>query len=95
MSPSFLQGWRLVARMDAGGRPPPTTAPRQPMEYLTYEDSVLDHADQAGNLSAADASRLLADHSFNWEDVHADNHGVSWSHLEDRNAEALLAWLGY
>ena len=95
MSPSFLQGWRLVARMDAGGRPPPTTAPRQPMEYLTFEDSVLDHADQAGNLSAADASRLLADHSFNWEDVHADNHGVSWSHLEDRNAEALLAWLGY
>ena len=95
MPPSFLQGWRLAARMDAGGRPPPTTAPRQPMEYLTYEDSVLDHADQAGNLSAADASKLLADHSFSWEDVHADNNGVSWSHLEDRNAEALLAWLGY
>jgi hypothetical protein len=63
--------------------------------YLTYEDSVLDHADHEGNLSAGDAAKLLADHSFTWDDVHADSNGVSWSHLEDRNAEALLAWLGY
>jgi hypothetical protein len=65
------------------------------MDYLTYEDSVLDHADEAGNLSTGDAFKLLADHGFSWGDVHSDNHEVSWSHLEERNAEALLAWLGY
>lgn len=65
------------------------------MPYLTYEDSVLDYADQDGNLSHADASKLLADHSFTLDDVYEDNHGVSWLHLDARNAEALLAWLGY
>ena len=65
------------------------------MNYLTYEDSVLDHADQAGNLSSGDALKLLTDHGFGWDDVYSDNNGVSWSQLEDRNAEALLAWLGY
>jgi hypothetical protein len=65
------------------------------MEYLTYEDSVLDHADEAGNLSSGDALKLLADHGFSWEDVQADSNEVSWSHLDERNAEALLAWLGY
>jgi hypothetical protein len=29
------------------------------------------------------------------EDVYADNNGVSWVALDARNAEALLAWLGY
>ena len=65
------------------------------MDYLCYEDSVLDHADEAGNLSQGDALKLLSDHGFSWGDVHSDNHEVSWVHLEDRNAEALLAWLGY
>ena len=65
------------------------------MAYLTYEESVHDFTDHEGNLSRADATRLLADHSFTWDDVHADNHGVSWAHLEAGNAEALLAWLGY
>lgn len=63
--------------------------------YATYEDQVLDHADQDGNLSHGDASRLLADHGFTLADIYADNHGVSWCHLDARNAEALLAWLGY
>ena len=63
--------------------------------FTTYSESVLDFTDHAGNLSSADATRLLADHGFTWDDVHACNNGVSWSHLEDRNAEALLAWLGY
>jgi hypothetical protein len=63
--------------------------------YATYEDSVLDYADQDGNLSHGDASRLLADHGFTLDDIYADNHGVSWCHLDARNAEALLAWLGY
>jgi hypothetical protein len=50
---------------------------------------------ETGNLSAADATELLAEHGFTWDDVHAFNNGVSWAHLEDCNAEALLAWLGY
>jgi len=66
------------------------------MDYLTYEDSVLGAADpDTGNLSHKDAERLLADHSFTLDDVYEDNHGVSWVALDERNAEALLAWLGY
>jgi hypothetical protein len=63
--------------------------------FTTYEESVLDFADMAGNLSHGDASKLLADHGFTLDDVYADNHDVSWCHLDARNAEALLAWLGY
>ena len=48
-----------------------------------------------GNLSHADAQALLAEHGFTLADTYADNHGVSWCHLDERNAEALLAWLGY
>lgn len=62
---------------------------------MTYEESVLDYADQDGNLSRGDAVQLLKDHGFTLEDVYADHHGVSWCHLDARNAEALLAWLGY
>lgn len=65
------------------------------MTYLTYEDSVLDYADQDGNLSHADASKLLADHGFTLDDTYAENRGVPWVALDARNAEALLAWLGY
>lgn len=61
----------------------------------TYEDAVLDFTDHYGNLSRADATRLLAEHGFTWADVYADHHGVSWVALDERNAEALLAWLGY
>ena len=53
---------------------------------MGFEDSVLDHADHNGNLSTADAHQLLKEH------------GCSLSDMDDaseRNAEALLAWLGY
>ena len=63
--------------------------------YDIYKETVLDHADHDGNLSHGDASKLLADHGFTWEDLYANDHGVSWAHLDARNAEALLAWLGY
>ena len=65
------------------------------MFCLSYEDSVEACADEAGNLNHADASKLLAEHGFSMDDVYEDNHGVSWAHLDARNAEALLAWLGY
>lgn len=61
----------------------------------TYEDSVLAAADDDGNLSRADANRLLTEHGFTSDDIYEDNHGVSWVALDARNAEALLAWLGY
>lgn len=63
--------------------------------YGSYEESVIDHTDDDGNLSRNDAARLLTDHGFTIDDLYADNHGVSWVALDARNAEALLAWLGY
>ena len=63
--------------------------------FTTYEDSVLAHADEDGNLNRNDTIKLLSDHGFTLDDVYADNHGVSWAHLDARNADALLAWLGY
>lgn len=65
------------------------------MTFCTYEDSVLHAADDDGNLSRADACQLLEEHGFTLEDVYADSHGVSWVQLDARNAEAMLAWLGY
>jgi hypothetical protein len=65
------------------------------MTFCTYEDSVLSYADHEGNLSHGDAVKLLADHSFTLDDIYEDDHGVSWVALDARNAEALLAWLGY
>jgi hypothetical protein len=63
--------------------------------FSTYEESVWEAADEAGNLSHADAERLLADHGFTLEDVYSENHEVSWVALDQRNAGALLNWLGY
>ena len=65
------------------------------MPFTLYEETVLSYADHNGNLSHGDASKLLADHGFTMGDLYADDHGVSWAHLDARNAEALLAWLGY
>lgn len=62
---------------------------------MTYEETVLDYADQDGNLSHGDACQLLQEHGFTMDDLYADSHGVNWCHLDARNAEALLAWLGY
>lgn len=63
--------------------------------FTSYEDSVVAHADDDGNLNRNDAIKLLSDHGFSLDDIYEDNHGVSWAHLDARNAEALLAWLGY
>ena len=63
--------------------------------YCCYEESVIACADEAGNLNRTDAIKLLAEHGFSLDDMYEDNHGVSWAHLDARNAEALLAWLGY
>ncbi len=60
-----------------------------------YEDSVLEAADESGNLSHKDAERLLKEHGFTLDDLYEENRGVSWVALDERNAEALLAWLGY
>ena len=62
---------------------------------FTYSDSVLDACDQEGNLSAGDAAALFQAHSSNFDEIYADNHGISWAALDARNGEALLAWLGY
>jgi len=62
---------------------------------ITYEESVLDYADQDGNLSRADASQLLQEHGFELADLYADSHDIDPVALDARNAEALLAWLGY
>ncbi len=63
--------------------------------FLSYEDSVLDAADDAGNLSFADTCKLLSEHGFALDDVYADSHGVDPVALDEFNAEALLFWLGY
>lgn len=64
--------------------------------YTSYEESVLDHADEHGNLSYADATKLLADHGFTWQDLYDDNFGiVHWPKIQACHAETLLACLGY
>ena len=62
---------------------------------MSFEDSVLQYADQDGNLSLGDAQQLFSQHGFEFEEIYADNHDISWPALDARNAEALLAWLGY
>ena len=62
---------------------------------MTYSESVLDYCDHQGNLTIRDASRLLADHGFTFADIYEDSHDVSQVALDERNGEALLAWLGY
>jgi hypothetical protein len=63
--------------------------------FSSYEDSVLDAADDAGNLSLADTCQLLSEHGFTLEDLYADPNGVDPVALDERNAEAVLNWLGY
>ena len=63
--------------------------------FVSYSDSVLACADTAGNLSTADAKRLLQEHGFDLGDLFIDHHGINWAQLRERNAEALLNWLGY
>jgi len=71
---------------------PPTGHPDM---YASFEESVLDAADRHGNLSFGDATELLDQHGFTLADVYEDNHGVDPVWLDQRNAQALLFWLGY
>jgi len=63
--------------------------------FLSYEDSVIDAANENGNLSLADAVKLFVEHGERFDHIYEDNRGISWVALDERNAEALLAWLGY
>ena len=74
--------------------PTNTTTPHN--MYTSYEESVLDHADEHGNLSYADATRLLADHGFTWKDLYDDNYAtIHWGKVQACHAETLLDCLGY
>ena len=72
-----------------------STPQLQAPPMFTYEDSVLDHADEDGCLSQADAEQLLHEHGFTFAHVYADPQGFSTVELNARDAEALLGWLGY
>ena len=61
----------------------------------TYSESVLDAADNDGNLSYPDAQRLFKAHGLTLEAIYENPQGVCPVALDARNAEALLAWLGY
>ena len=63
--------------------------------FETYSDSVLEAADDDGNLTLRDAEKLFKAHGVSFDDVYEDFHGVCPVALDARNAEALLAWLGY
>jgi hypothetical protein len=63
--------------------------------YLTYEDSVIAHTDNNLCLSFKLAKKLLADHGFTFDDVYENSGGIDPVALDQRNAEALLTWLGY
>jgi hypothetical protein len=57
--------------------------------FTTYEDSVLDHADEHGCLDLNDACHLLNQHDALLTDYINETGDTSL------NAEALLSWLGY
>ena len=63
--------------------------------FISYEDAVLEVADENDNLSLKHAVKLLADHGFTMDDVYEDPGDVSPIALDERNAYALLNWLGY
>lgn len=65
----------------------------------SFEESlrteVLNRADRNGNLSTSDACYLLKEHGSSLSDICEDDHGISQALLDQRNAGALLDWLGY
>ena len=62
--------------------------------FLTYEDSVLEAADENGNLTYNQVVRLLADHDVEIEELYAYPQDID-PVADEYNAEAILAWLGY
>ena len=63
--------------------------------FISYEDSVIEAADENGNLSLINAINLLEEHGFTMDDIYEDPRDVSLIALDERNAIALLNWLGY
>ena len=57
--------------------------------FFSYEDSVLDAADDAGKLTSADAHRLCTDHGCQLAAYAIETGDLS------NDAEGLLEWLGY
>ncbi len=60
------------------------------MSFMTYEDSVLDCADEYGCLTLKDAKRLFSDHGNDYWQAHFED-GMPIT----LNAAKLLDWLGY
>ena len=57
---------------------------------MTYEESVLDCADEYGCITLKDAKRLFAEHGSDYWDAHfKDGMPITL------NAAKLLDWLGY
>jgi len=56
---------------------------------MTYEDSVLEHADEYGCLTLALAKQLFAEHGSDYWQAHKDGMDLTL------NATKLLNWLGY
>ena len=51
--------------------------------FTSYEDSVLAAADEHGNLSYADATRLLKDHGTDWAKAYDDVFGFThWPRMQ-------------
>ena len=65
------------------------------MYFDTFEESVLDAADNNGNLTERNAARLPKAHGFTLKDAADDAHGESATKLAQHHAQTLLNWLGY
>ena len=57
---------------------------------FSYEDSVLEYADDDGNLSLEDTKRLLSDHGVTLAEFYEFS-----GYIASLNADDLLAFLGY
>ena len=56
---------------------------------MTYEQSVLDCADEYGCITLKDAKRLFEEHGSDYWEAHKEGMPITL------NAEKLLDWLGY
>ena len=66
------------------------------MTYESFEQSVLDHADEHGNLTYSEATRLLKMHKTTWEEAYNDVFGFThWPRMQACHAQTLLEFLGY
>jgi hypothetical protein len=64
--------------------------------YDSFEQSVLDHADEHGNLTYSEATHLLKMHNTTWKDAYSDVFGFThWPRMQSCHAQTLLEFLGY